>query len=42
MALGKRELVATATGETPMDADRRQEARFARDWQANILADTFL
>ena len=41
LAPGKKELVATAGGETPMDADRRQEARFARDWQLNIEADTF-
>lgn len=41
LAAGKKELVATATGETPMDADRRQEAKFARDWQVNIQADTF-
>jgi len=41
LARGKKELVAAASGETPMDADRRQEARFARDWQLNIRADTF-
>jgi sulfide dehydrogenase [flavocytochrome c] flavoprotein subunit len=41
LARNGRELAAAATGETPMDADRRQEARFARDWQANIRADTF-
>lgn len=38
---GEKQLVATASGETPMDADRAREARFARGWQVNIAADTF-
>ena len=41
LAAGKKELVATGGGETPMDADRRQEAKFARDWKLTITADTF-
>jgi sulfide dehydrogenase [flavocytochrome c] flavoprotein subunit len=35
------QLVATSTGETPMDADRRREAKFADSWRINIAADTF-
>jgi sulfide dehydrogenase [flavocytochrome c] flavoprotein chain len=35
------QLVATGGGETPMDADRRKEARFARSWRGNIDADSF-
>lgn len=37
----EKQLVAVAGGDTPMDADRRQEAEFARSWQDNIRADTF-
>lgn len=34
-------LVATSTGETPMEADRRIEARQARAWQRNFRYDVF-
>jgi sulfide dehydrogenase [flavocytochrome c] flavoprotein subunit len=34
-------LTATATGETPMDADRRLEARSARAWQRHFARDAF-
>lgn len=34
-------LAATATGETPMDGDRRLEARQARAWQRNFRLDVF-
>ena len=37
----ERQLVATSSGETPMNADRRREAAFARSWQSNIAADAF-
>jgi sulfide dehydrogenase [flavocytochrome c] flavoprotein subunit len=37
----EKQLVATSGGETPMDADRRREAKFAKSWQRNIAADTF-
>lgn len=37
----ERQLVATAGGDTPMDADRAREAEFARSWRENIAADTF-
>ncbi|MDD5035439.1 MAG: FCSD flavin-binding domain-containing protein [Methylococcaceae bacterium] len=37
----ERQLVATSSGETPMDADRQKEAEFARSWRENITADTF-
>lgn len=37
----KQQLIATASGETPMDANRKQEADFARSWLANITADSF-
>lgn len=37
----EKQLVATAAGETPMDADRAREAQFAKAWQINIAADTF-
>jgi sulfide dehydrogenase [flavocytochrome c] flavoprotein subunit len=36
-----KKIVATSTGETPMNADRRREADYARSWQKNIEADTF-
>ncbi len=38
---GEGGLVAAATGETPMDADRKTEARQARAWQKNFQADVF-
>ena len=41
-ARATKELFATGGGETPMTADRRREADFARDWQQHITADTFL
>jgi sulfide dehydrogenase [flavocytochrome c] flavoprotein subunit len=34
-------LVATATGETPMDADRSLEAKTATAWQQNFALDVF-
>ena len=34
-------LLATTTGETPMDADRRLEARSARAWQRHFAHDAF-
>jgi sulfide dehydrogenase [flavocytochrome c] flavoprotein subunit len=34
-------LVASSSGETPMDADRRVEARQARAWQQNFRLDVF-
>jgi len=34
-------LTATATGETPMDADRRLEASSARAWQSHFARDAF-
>jgi sulfide dehydrogenase [flavocytochrome c] flavoprotein subunit len=37
----ERQLVATGGGETPMDADREKEAKFARSWRDNFIADTF-
>lgn len=37
----ERQLVATGGGETPMDADRKREAEFARSWRDNIGADSF-
>lgn len=37
----EKQLVATSGGETPMDADRRREAKFAKSWQINIAADAF-
>lgn len=37
----ERQLVATAGGDSPMDADRAREAEFARSWRENIRADTF-
>ncbi len=36
-----RELLAVAGGETPMDADRQEEAHFAHDWLRHIAADSF-
>ena len=37
----EKQLVATGGGETPMDADRKREAEFAKNWRANIIADSF-
>ena len=37
----ERQLVATGGGETPMGADRKREAEFAKNWRANIIADSF-
>jgi sulfide dehydrogenase [flavocytochrome c] flavoprotein subunit len=37
----ERQLTTTASGETPMDADRRREAEFAHSWLENIALDTF-
>ncbi len=36
-----KQIVATSAGETPMHADRRREADYARAWQKNIEADVF-
>jgi len=36
-----RQLAATGGGETPMEADRMQEAEFAKSWRENINADSF-
>jgi len=36
-----RELAATSTGETPMDADRAREAKYARAWQRSFAIDVF-
>jgi sulfide dehydrogenase [flavocytochrome c] flavoprotein subunit len=37
----EKQLVATGGGESPLDADRAQEAKFARSWRENIIADSF-
>ena len=37
----ERQLVATAGGVTPMNADRQLEAKFAKSWRDNISADSF-
>ncbi len=37
----ERQLVATGGGDSPVDADRGQEAEFARSWRENITADSF-
>jgi sulfide dehydrogenase [flavocytochrome c] flavoprotein subunit len=37
----EKQLVATAGGDSPMDADRSREAEFARSWRENIKADSF-
>jgi len=37
----ERQLVATAGGDSPMDANRAREAEFAKSWRDNITADTF-
>jgi sulfide dehydrogenase [flavocytochrome c] flavoprotein subunit len=34
-------LIATAAGETPMDADRALEAHYAKNWQQHIRKDSF-
>jgi sulfide dehydrogenase [flavocytochrome c] flavoprotein chain len=34
-------LIATTTGETPMNADRALEARYARSWLEHIRKDSF-
>lgn len=37
----QRELVASSTGETAWDADRRLEARYAKAWQIRFARDVF-
>lgn len=37
----ERQLVVTADGDSPVDADRAKEAEFARSWRENISADSF-
>jgi len=40
-ATADKRLIATTTGETPMNADRAREARYAKNWQEHIRKDSF-